>query len=258
MLSVPFSCIAIGGQSKRSLYQAGEHGQSDFPASVRSTDEGYVRLKISNEPPNMRHAWSVVGKETLWMVSSSHLQVRDSSMSSITRHPKTQEVDDMKKGTNGKLAAAFAVCFVALVVVCLSSASTAQLRDGRRSPRQGGAVKPEIEDTMRLDVYADNRFSLYINGNFVAVDSIRFMPHNVISVEVFPEYPMTIAVMAKDNADAKTALEYNNPQIGDGGFILELADGTVTGKHWKAKSVFHGPIDGDTPKKSPILDSAGA
>ena len=132
----------------------------------------------------------------------------------------------------------------AALLVLSTSPSTAQSKDGRPAPPRAGE-KPEIEDTKRLNVYADNWFSLYINGELVAVDSIRFIPHNVISVDVLPEYPMTIAVIAKDNADAKTGLEYRNTQIGDGGFILKLADGTVTGKHWKAKSVFHGPIDRD-------------
>nr|WP_246117949.1 hypothetical protein [Adhaeretor mobilis] len=132
------------------------------------------------------------------------------------------------------------------MVVCLASPGTGQQRDDRRPPSPGGGEKPEIEDTKRLNVYADNWFSLYINGELIAVDSIAFMPHNVISVDVFPEYPMTIAVMAKDNADFKTGMEYNNTQIGDGGFILKLGDGTVTSKHWKAKSVSRGPIDGDT------------
>ena len=126
----------------------------------------------------------------------------------------------------------------------VTSLAVTQQRGVRRPPPRG--AKPEIEDTQKLNVYADNWFSLYINGELIAVDSIRFMPHNVISVDVFPKYPMTIAVMAKDNADAKTAMEYNNTQIGDGGFIMKLGDGTVTGKHWKARSVFHGPIDRDT------------
>lgn len=143
-----------------------------------------------------------------------------------------------------KLTIAF--CATVAIGFCALQMSAAQQRDGRRQPPGGGGAKPEIEDTQRLNVYADNWFSLYINGELVAVDSIRFMPHNVISVDVFPNYPMTIAVIAKDNADAKTAMEYNNTQIGDGGFIMKLADGTVTGKHWKAKSVFHGPIDRDT------------
>jgi len=142
------------------------------------------------------------------------------------------------------------VLLLGTVVALLVSVTTfviAQPPSGRRPPpRGGGGAKPEIEDTKKLNVYADNWFSLYINGELIAVDSIRFMPHNVISVDVFPSYPMTIAVIAKDNADPITAMEYNNTQIGDGGFILKMADGTVTGNHWKAKSIFHGPIDRDT------------
>jgi hypothetical protein len=113
-------------------------------------------------------------------------------------------------------------------------------------PKGGPAIqKPKITDAVRANVYADNWFQLYINGHLVAVDSISFIPHNVVSVEILPEYPMTIAVMARDNADPVTGLEYDNTQIGDGGFILKFADGTVTNATWKAKSVFHGPVDGD-------------
>lgn len=113
-------------------------------------------------------------------------------------------------------------------------------------PKGGPAIqKPKITDAVRANVYADNWFQLYINGHLVAVDSISFIPHNVVSVEILPEYPMTIAVMARDNADPATGLEYENTQIGDGGFILKFADGTVTNAMWKVKSVFHGPIDGD-------------
>lgn len=103
--------------------------------------------------------------------------------------------------------------------------------------------KPKISDTVKANVYADNWFKLYINGTLVAVDSISFIPHNVVSVDILPEYPMTIAVMAKDNGDPKTGLEYNNTKIGDGGFILKFGDGTVTSSAWKAKNFFHGPIN---------------
>ena len=40
---------------------------------------------------------------------------------------------------------------------------------------------------------------------------------------------MTIAIIAKDNADPKTGLEYGN-HIGDAGFILKFADGTLQGR----------------------------
>ena len=106
--------------------------------------------------------------------------------------------------------------------------------------------KPRIDDTIRATVYADNWFSLHVNGELVAVDSIAFLPHNVIAVDLLPAYPMTIAVMARDNADPTTGMEYANSQIGDGGFILKFSDGTVTDRSWKVKVLDHGPVGGDT------------
>ena len=106
--------------------------------------------------------------------------------------------------------------------------------------------KPTLDDTIRANVYADNSFVLYVNGELVAVDSIAFIPHNVISVDLLPAYPMTIAVMAKDNADPRTGMEYANTNVGDAGFILKFADGTVTNGSWKARAFSRGPIGGDT------------
>ncbi|MCF7787690.1 MAG: YHYH protein [Prosthecobacter sp.] len=135
-----------------------------------------------------------------------------------------------------------------------TSSSSALLMQAQGNPGGGkkkkgggppGLIKPSITDTMKLNVYADNWFMLYVNGRLVAVDPIQFTPHNVVSVDFLPEYPMTIAVLAKDNADPKTGLEYGS-SIGDGGFVLKFADGTVTNASWKAKSFFHGPINGDT------------
>ena len=108
-----------------------------------------------------------------------------------------------------------------------------------------GLIKPTIADTMKRSVYAGNWFMLYVNGRLVAVDPIQFTPHYVVRVDFLPEYPMTIAVMAKDNADPKTGLEYGT-RIGDGGFILKFGDGTVTNATWKARSFFRGPLCGDT------------
>jgi phosphatidylethanolamine-binding protein (PEBP) family uncharacterized protein len=118
-------------------------------------------------------------------------------------------------------------------------------KSGKGKGGPPGLVKPSIADTMKLNVYADNWFMLYVNGRLVAVDSIPFTPHNVVSVDFLPEYPMTIAVLAKDNADPKTGMEYGT-SIGDGGFCLKFADGTVTNASWKARSFFHGPVNGDT------------
>ena len=118
---------------------------------------------------------------------------------------------------------------------------------GAQPSTGGGAAlrKPSMTDTIRANVYADNWFSLYVNGELVAVDSIKFIPHNVVSVDLLPSYPMTIAVLARDNADPKTGMEYANTNVGDGGFILKFGDGTVTNGAWKAKKFSWGPLDGD-------------
>lgn len=117
----------------------------------------------------------------------------------------------------------------------------------------GKLRKPQMSDTVKANMYADNWFMLYINGELVAVDSIKFIPHNVVSVDILPTYPMTIAVMAKDNADPKTGMEYANTNIGDAGFILKFGDGTVTSADWKAKKFSWGPIDRDT--KNPRVEN---
>ena len=113
--------------------------------------------------------------------------------------------------------------------------------------------KPRMDDTIRANIYADNAFSLYVNGELVAVDSIQFVPHNVVSVDILPAYPMTIAVMGIDNADSQTGMEYANTNIGDGGFILKLSDGTVTNMTWKAKKFSWGPVGGNT--KNPRVEN---
>ena len=130
-------------------------------------------------------------------------------------------------------------------------------KGGGGKPDNKGLIKPAMTDTIKVNVYADNWFVLFINGELTAVDSIKFTPHNVVSVDILPEYPMTIAVMAKDNADPKTGLEYGD-HIGDGGFIIKFADGTVSDAKWKAKNFFKGPLNHDVanPKveHTPIPD----
>ena len=148
--------------------------------------------------------------------------------------------------------------FAAVIAVLSGAALLAWAqKPGERPPPPGGGgakiKKPQMSDTVKANMYADNWFMLYINGELVAVDSIKFIPHNVISVDILPTYPMTIAVMAKDNADPKTGMEYANTNIGDAGFILKFGDGTVTNASWKAKKFSWGPIDRDI--KNPRVEN---
>lgn len=153
----------------------------------------------------------------------------------------------MRNTVRWQLAAGGAVAIVVAIV------AVAQPPIQQPKPSPGLVRKPQMSDTIKANVYADNWFMLYINGELVAVDSIKFIPHNVIAVDILPSYPMTIAVMAKDNADPKTGMEYANTSIGDGGFILKFGDGTVTSATWKARQFSRGPINRDT--KSPRVES---
>ncbi|MFO0877930.1 MAG: hypothetical protein U0840_11305 [Gemmataceae bacterium] len=154
------------------------------------------------------------------------------------------------------------ICLLTLAVLAAQGPGGGKGEKGKGKGKgkggQPGVVKPTMSDTMKANIYADNWFILYINGKLTAVDSIDFIPHNVVSVDLLPEYPMTIAVMARDNADPKTGLEYGT-HIGDGGFILRFGDGTVTNAKWKAKSFFTGPLDRDVKnprvKHLPIPDN---
>jgi hypothetical protein len=161
--------------------------------------------------------------------------------------------------TLGSLLAALALACCAFVSISCQEGSGKGDKDGKKKKGNPfpGLIKPAMTDTIKANMYADNWFVLFINGKLTAVDSIDFIPHNVVSVDILPEYPMTIAVLAKDNADPNTGMEYGT-HIGDGGFILKFGDGTVTNAKWKAKSFFTGPLGGDTKnpkvKHTPIPD----
>ena len=152
------------------------------------------------------------------------------------------------------------VSVLTLAVLAAQPPASGKDEKGKGKGKGGppGVVKPAMTDSVKANIYADNWFVLYINGKLTAVDSIDFIPHNVVSVDILPEYPMTIAVMAKDNADPKTGLEYGT-NIGDGGFILKFGDGTVTNAKWKARCFFTGPLDKDVKnpkvKHDPIPDN---
>lgn len=146
----------------------------------------------------------------------------------------------------GRFAHAAAL-FACLVSVAVGPAVLAQ--------QARTIVKPRTEDTIRVSVYADNWFAMFVNGKLVAVDPIEFLPHNIVTFDLLPEYPMTIAVLAKDNADPATGMEYGD-QVGDGGFILKMSDGTASSARWKAKAYFTAPTttNGGT-RREPIPDN---
>ena len=105
------------------------------------------------------------------------------------------------------------------------------------------------------EVWADNWFSLYVNGQKVAEDSepiTQVRSFNAEPITFTATYPLTIAMVTKDYTEGNSGLEYigtPNQQMGDGGFIAQFTE-TATGKvvaatndRWQGLVVQRAPLN---------------
>ena len=94
-------------------------------------------------------------------------------------------------------------------------------------------------------IYADNFYVFYLNGEKIAEDA-RFLPHEATRVAFANVSGSAVyAVLARDNADPVTGLEYGDRCVGDGGLRAVFSDGTVTNADWKCKTYMYGPTNVD-------------
>lgn len=95
-------------------------------------------------------------------------------------------------------------------------------------------------------LFSDNYFELYINGVLVGVDAVPFTPFNSAVVKFRVSKPYTIAVKLVDweeNPGLGSEINNgNNYYPGDGGFIAQFSDGTVTDDSWMAQVFYIAPI----------------
>ena len=96
--------------------------------------------------------------------------------------------------------------------------------------------RPADAETMfTAEVWADNWFALYVNGELVGEDSVPITTERSFNAEVIEfsaTYPLTIGIEAKDFKETDSGLEYigtDRQQMGDGGIIAQITD-TVTGE----------------------------
>jgi hypothetical protein len=116
--------------------------------------------------------------------------------------------------------------------------------------------------TFTAEVWADNWFSLSVNGALIGEDSVPITTERSFNAETFTfdaTYPLTIAIEAKDFKETDSGLEYigeGNQQMGDGGIIAQLTDTTtgevvaVTGGDWSALVLHRAPLNTDCEKDS--------
>ena len=96
-------------------------------------------------------------------------------------------------------------------------------------------------------IFSDNYFELYVNGVLVGVDPVPYTSFNSCVVKFKAKRPITYAVKLVDweeNLGLGTELNNADPyHAGDGGFIANFSDGTVTNSQWKAQTFNIAPLD---------------
>jgi hypothetical protein len=109
--------------------------------------------------------------------------------------------------------------------------------------------------TFTAEVWADNWFALYVNGELVGEDSVPITTERSFNSETFTfdaDYPLTIAIEAKDFKENDSGLEYigqPNQQMGDGGLIAQFTDTAtgdvvaVTDGSWSALVIHRAPLN---------------
>jgi len=148
-----------------------------------------------------------------------------------------------------------ALAAVLLTAACSSSESTAEAVDI-------SGVADGTSATFVAEVWADNWFSLTVNGELIGEDSVPITTERSFNAETFTfeaTYPLTIAVEAKDFKETDSGLEYigeNNQQMGDGGLILQITDqdtGAIvatTSEEWRALVIHEAPLNKDCEDSS--------
>ena len=164
-----------------------------------------------------------------------------------------------------RLTAAF-VLLAFIVTSCSSSdndvvdTSASDASATSTSVGSGGSDPAATSSSFTAEVWADNWFALYINGELVGEDSVPITTERSFNAETISfeaAYPLTIAIEVKDFKETDSGLEYigeGNQQMGDGGLIAQITDDAtgeivaVTSSDWSALVVHRAPLNTDCEK----------
>ncbi|QKV17232.1 PEBP family protein [Oricola thermophila] len=133
----------------------------------------------------------------------------------------------------------------------------------------GLTVQAAAAETFSTDVWADNWFAFKVNGETVAEDSVPITTERSFNAESFTfeaERPFVIGLIAKDFKENDSGLEYigtNRQQMGDGGVILQVKDGSgntvaVSDEDWRCLVIHTAPLDKSCESKSNPVPGEGA
>ena len=128
---------------------------------------------------------------------------------------------------------------------------------------------PVFAETVKVDVWADNWFTLFVNDTLVKEDSVPINTERSFNSESFAfkaERPYVLNFVVKDFKENDSGLEYigtRKQQMGDGGFIAQFADShgnmvAVTDRDFKCLVIHDAPAQKSCAKDSKPVAGKGA
>ncbi|MEM9564665.1 MAG: PEBP family protein [Actinomycetota bacterium] len=140
------------------------------------------------------------------------------------------------------------VITLAVLAGCGSSATT------QAAPAETVSGEVGATSTFTAEIWADNWFALYVNGELVGEDSVPITTERSFNAETFTfeaTYPLTIAIEAKDFKETDSGIEYigeSKQQMGDGGLIAQITDdetgaAIVSDASWASLVVHQAPLN---------------
>jgi len=123
---------------------------------------------------------------------------------------------------------------------------------------------------LTAEVWVDNWFEMYVNGEKVIEDSVPITTERSFNAETATfsvELPAHIAILAKDFKENDTGLEYigsRRQQMGDGGMIFQVKDAdsgelmAVSSQDTHCLVVHRAPVDTACASESNPVEGQGA
>jgi hypothetical protein len=161
----------------------------------------------------------------------------------------------VRRGSIRRAAAVVCVSITVLVSGCGSDSDGEPEESVATSPPIDANVSTIATTTFVAEVWADNWFALYANGELVGEDSVPITTERSFNAETITFEaisPLTLAVEAKDFKETDSGIEYigeGNQQMGDGGFILQVKDAATgvavaaTYGRWSTLVIHRAPLD---------------
>ena len=183
----PHSAIMLGNYKLLHFYETKTNELYDLSKDLKESVNLADKMPEKQSPFAIRYLLG--GNRCRRSENKSSIRSIQAAPNSTRRKPGTQRSNRQndrrqRNQTNTPIILETRSLVLATSAFILISTTFAQNRRGPNTPE--GIVRPRLSDTIPVNVYADNWFKLYINGKLVAVDSIDFMPHNVISVDILP------------------------------------------------------------------------